>query len=605
MYFADFETTTEAISKDKSWVWLWGVKGANTGDIMHWGIDIAEFFETLKNEKMSVVYFHNLGFDGNYIYKWLLANGYDFKNSDEELDDNEWNWICDERGVLYSITLNYKGFTVRFLDSWKVLMASVEKLGSAIGLEKLEIDYHKFGGYKSKADVDKEAIKYLERDIDVVIKTFSKVIKIYDKKITRASMAYEDFVKWYNDENGSGRQFAMDFGGWVWNYREKQKEFMNVLSKDEWMYINKSYQGGYVNWNEEYTNKELWTPEGVSYDVNSLYPSVMLNNKIPYGRMLYSKPFDGDYASLVTVMIQHAKIKNDDWPPIIRQHGGKYSEAKYLKEVTYTEYTYWEDELEFIKSKYDMQYVEIKRVYFKTKYVFKTWLEEKKGLKINAKDPVERDFHKGIYNSNYGKFAQNIFMGQRIIVRDGNHVEKDKWGNKLLVDIEGNVVRHLASNAVRYGANGEFKHDSSFTESENRKHIAVASKVTSDARLVLFKAMFENIDIWLYSDTDSCYFTEEPKNIWIHDSEFGAWKKEHNFNKFKVLRAKCYMLEDIHGKIIRKISGLSDVGKAKVTWDNFYIGSVIEGGKRGAKNVDGGKLIINTDFKLGEDAFKA
>lgn len=617
MYFADFETTTDKYSKNYSEVWLWGVKGAMHGDKLHYGIDMASFFDTLIEEKMTTVYFHNLSFDGNYIYKWLIKQKFKFINMMDEkygkykLQDGEWEWICDERGNIYTLMVNYKGTTIKFLDSWKVLMASVEKLGESIGLEKLDLDYDAYGGFKTKEEVPPEAIEYLERDIDVVINTITKAFGIYNKKMTRASMAYEDFIAYYNDQSELGRQFAIDFGGWVWDYRAKEKVWNNVLTKEQWRFVNKSYQGGYTYWNQTITNKEVDVKNGVSYDVNSLYPAVMMNYQMVYGKMLYTKPMSGDYVALKTILIQSATIKDKSHPPLIRKHGGKYSEAKYLQSVKYTEYTWWEEEFEFIKKYYDIDYIEIKTVYFRTKWVFREWLEEKKELKTNAKDPVERDFHKGIYNSCYGKFAQNIKMGSRVIVEDGRHVEEIDGVRHLVNSESGEVIRKLASNAIRYGDRGQYMHEPFFKEVDQIKHVGVASYITMKARMILFKAMMDNVDIWLYSDTDSCYYSEEPKNIEIHESKFGAWKAEHKFDKFKVLRAKCYMLHSTaywkNGKwhddddIVKKISGLSKKGKDKVNFDNFFLGSIIKEGKRGSKNVDGGKLIINTDFKLGKE----
>lgn len=615
MFFMDFETTTSKISTDYSRVWLWGIKGALKGDKLSWGITMEDFFETIKREDIKEGYFHNLKFDGNYIFKWMLKNGIKFRNIDEnneKLPENHFEWINDDKGNLYIMHINYKGHVFRLMDSWKVLMASVEDLGESIGLEKLDIDYHAYNVYERKEDVPKEAIRYLERDIDVVIETFTKAIGLYNKKITRASMAYEDFREYYNNTNESQRQFSIDFGGKVWDYREKKFVWKNMLTKEEWKTVNKSYQGGYTNWNQNYTNVLLENIDGVSYDVNSLYPSVMMNYKMPYGRPLYSKPLSGEYVTLRRILIQKAKLKDPSTPPFIKKKGGKYREAKYLSEVDYEEYVYWDEEFEFIKKYYDVTYVEIGNpMYFRVKWVFKDWLEEKKELKINATDELERNFHKGIYNSSYGKFAQNIRMGSRIIVEDGNYVKYIKGERYLFNRETRQKVRKLASNVIRYGNFGEYKHEAYFKETDQYKYIPIASYITMKSRMILFDAMYKNLDIWLYSDTDSCYFSGEPKGIDIHESRFGAWKAEHKFNKFKVLRAKAYMLFSTyawkkggwqkHNKIVKKISGLSKSGKEKVNFENFYLGSIIKEGKRGLINVDDGMLIVDKDFTLGEE----
>ena len=619
MFFADFETTTGKLSSKRTQIYLWGVKGPLKGDKLYWGLDMESFFETLKENKMNTIYFHNLSFDGNFIYKWLLdEKDYNFINQDDPkneghiLEPGEFKWTCDERENIYILNVNYQGFIIKFLDSWKVLMSSVEDLGANIGLEKLEIDYDKYGVFKHKKEVPKKLIKYLERDIDVVINTIIKAFGIYEKKITRASMAYNDFQKYYNDNSKTKRQFSIDFGGNMWDYRLRQNVWRNVLTREQWLFINKSFQGGYTNWNQKITNKLIEVKNGVSNDINSLYPSIMMNKKIPYGKPFYNKPLGKNIVALKCILIQNAILKDKSYPPLIKKKAGKYQEAKYLKEVKYEEYTFWQEELEFIKKYYHIDYVEIKTMYFKTKWVFRDWLNEKKELKINAKDPLERDFHKGIYNSTYGKFAQNIKIGSRIFVKDGLKVKKIE-NIKYLVDNNDKVVKKLPKNVLRYGKEGTIKHEPFFHETDRYKHIAVASYITSQARLVLWDAIFKNLDIWLYSDTDSCYFSESPKNIEIHNSKFGAWKPEHKFNKIKVLRAKAYIFNATHAwknnkwvkynKLVKKISGISKEGKAKINFDNFYLGSIIKDGKRNVKNVKGGKIIYTSDFKLGKEHF--
>lgn len=104
-------------------------------------------------------------------------------------------------------------------------MASVKDLGKSLGKPKLDMDYDLYSEFKRKEDVPKIALEYLERDIDVVIEAFTKVTEIYDKKLTRASMAYSNFMEFYGD-----RQFARDFGGMVKNFRSGEREWRNVLT---------------------------------------------------------------------------------------------------------------------------------------------------------------------------------------------------------------------------------------------------------------------------------------------------------------------------------------------------------------------------------------
>ena len=67
--------------------------------------------------------------------------------------------------------------------------------------------------------------------------------------------------------------------------------------------------------------------------------------------------------------------------------------------------------------------------------------------------------------------------------------------------------------------------------------------VTSYARRNLIKAIDDNMERFIYCDTDSVYLLgwEEPK-LQIHDTEFGKWAMEGKFVKGKFIRSKCYII---------------------------------------------------------------
>lgn len=607
MYFADFETTTIEIDPNKSWVWLWGIKGAMDGDKLVYGTDIEEFLDHCVENKKTTVLFHNLGWDFNYIYKFLLdKKNFRFRDMNdmvhgEVLRNNEFTWLCDNTGSVYSAEVKWKGSWIQFKDSWKVLMASVEGLGKVLGKVKLsdKFDYHHY--HDDKEDLCKEDIEYLERDIDIVRECFVRVSNLVKPKLTRAGMAYEHFRNFYGERN-----FANDFGGHVWSYKENSIIYENILKKDEWELVQRSYQGGYTYWNQKYTDKVV-VGDGWSVDVNSLYPAVMMNNMFPYGEMYYTEPKDHPSVSLVIVSIFKAKKKEDYYPALIKDKS-KSIDAKYLDEIEMEERVYWEDEFEYIKKYYDIEYVITGRRYFKTKFIFDEWLETVQDYKINAKEKADRDFWKGIYNSLYGKFGQNKSIGRRVIYEDGLKMVIND-GEKELIDIETGEVKGKLSNKIRYGPEKTMRHNAEYEETDNLKYIPIASYTTWLARKTLWDGIFANLDIWIYSDTDSCYFMGEPKDIEIHESKFGAWKFEHRFKKFKVLRAKCYMFDATwewdggwveKNETVKKISGISKEGKEEVNWDNFYLGSIIENGKRGTVNVDGGKFVIDSNYKIGK-----
>lgn len=580
-YVADTETTTKKVNAEKSWVWLWGIKGCESTDELVWDLSLVSFLEFVKENKCRVIFFHNLSFDGNYVFKWLLNNGYyfvDTMDNDNEIGRNEWGWLCNEQGNIYAMEINYEGHRFKLLDSYKVLMSSVGDLGESINLNKLKMDYDTY--YTTRNEVPKKVINYLERDIDVVLETFKKAISVVDRKMTRASMAYNHFMEYYGKV-----QFAKDFGGKLFNFTTKKFEWKNVLTQEQWEMVHKSYNGGYVNFRKDIVNKKLSGLDGHYVDVNSLFPSVMESNRFPYGKMWDYPPPNSTYCELWVIHIKYAKKKNPRAPSLFKEKK-KSIDAKYLSELKNDERIMWKQEFEFILQHYDIDYKIYAKKYFKTKFIFNKWIGEMKKYKIEADEKVTRDFWKGIQNSLYGKFGQKMIIGSRIIVPN----------------------KSKKKSVARYGKNGEFTHKTKFTLIEELKYIPIASYTTMLGRLELFNAIFDNLSYWLYSDTDSCSFTKKPVGIRIHPSDYGAWDEEYRFTSFKVLRAKCYMMFATHkskngvlepyNKVVKKISGLSDEGKEKVNWDNFHLGGIIIDGKQSSKNVIGGKHIIDSDFKF-------
>ena len=65
---ADFETTSlKNLEKDGCVrVWLWSLVGVEENEHFY-GLTIEDFFKTIKKNKCSRIFFHNLKFDGRFI----------------------------------------------------------------------------------------------------------------------------------------------------------------------------------------------------------------------------------------------------------------------------------------------------------------------------------------------------------------------------------------------------------------------------------------------------------------------------------------------------------------------------------------------------------
>ena len=92
--------------------------------------------------------------------------------------------------------------------------------------------------------------------------------------------------------------------------------------------IRKSYRGGITKVNEKYKDKDFY--DVISFDVNSLYPSVMYDNQTPIGMGKIYKTIDEcikdrRYAYIVEVLVKNAEVKKGYHAFIGEDSGFTYS----------------------------------------------------------------------------------------------------------------------------------------------------------------------------------------------------------------------------------------------------------------------------------------
>ena len=239
------------------------------------------------------VYIHNLAnFDGIFLIKILTKLGYC-----KPIIHND---------KIISITFYWKDYVIHFRDSKQLLIASLAKLGISFGVETLKtvfpytfvnednldyvgevpeikffdnISYDGYNTYSSNFNnkvwsIKDETIKYCNIDyitlFQIILKFNELIFKMFNLNIhkypTLSSLAFAIF-----------RSNFMEAG--------IIPQISGQIEKD----IRLSYTGGAC---------DMYIPEGVSlfaYDVNSLYPSVMLNSLMPIGNPTY---FEGNIRAI-------------------------------------------------------------------------------------------------------------------------------------------------------------------------------------------------------------------------------------------------------------------------------------------------------------------
>lgn len=562
--YADFETSTQLVG-DKVNVYLWGLVSEDDS-IRDYGIDLDSFFHRISLlQEEPIIYFHNISWDGSFIIHYLIDKGYKFyEKVNRDSQSNSFTWIADYNTNIYKIVVKTKYGIITFVDSIKLLLSSVSRLGDALKLPKLEIDYHNYTKFNSKNEVPQNLIDYLFRDIDIV-KTFMKEMynKVDKVKLTIAGTMYNEFQKFYGSNN-----FIRDFGS--------PNSKKSPLTRELWEKIKLSYNGGFTAISPRYVECDIQNIKGHSYDWNSMYPSIMKDYKMPYGTPTKFKVRDDDL-ELYEIRIFKA-IKTDNFIPAMLPNGsqGVFS-GKYLEECSDMTIFIWKEEWYEIIKGYEIDYLIVDRLYFRTKFVFKEFIENIMEEKVNATNSCDRFIAKIKQNSLYGKFGENLERVSKVLKFNPDNTIKGK----------------------RYGEKQQWVEFKVSSETKSISYIPIASYITSMARTLLFRAIHKNRDRFIYCDTDSLYLTDEGVGLELDDKKYGFLKLEHRFNRFKALKPKCYMLYDTDlSKIVVKVAGLPEQAQQTLTFETFYRGYELKDTKLQKVHHIGGLILENISYTL-------
>ena len=550
VYTFDFETnnSVQAIESGYTYVWLWDICAVST--FKHkFGLSMDSFMRTLTDlsKKDNIVaYSHNLKFDGSFVLDYLLNNDYVW---DEELKASKtFTCVIDTRLVFYSITFNTGYNTVELRDSLKKIPSSVEDIAKAWKLPILKgsIDY-RLDRPKGYIPSDEE-LAYINNDTEIVARVLRDLYKDGMNCLTASADALKSFKK--------------SIGGLdMFNLIYPQ------LSLEVDDFIRQAYTGGVCMVAPKYKGVELH--DVYCYDVNSMYPSVMLQQQLPYGVPVYYKgKYEEDKA--YPLFIQHLKVcmkvKDGKYPSVMRRVMFRVNN-EYIEDtgvdmielyLSTPDYNLMLDQYDI----YDIEYIDGYK--FKgSNSIFKKYITTNYELKCNNTGAIKQ-LAKLRLNSLYGNFASNPRRSTIQPYIDENGVVKFSVLNHYLVD---------------------------------PIYTAVSVFTTAYAHVKLFDAIEHNHDIFVYCDTDSIHTVGKAKDIPIDEQLIGAWKEEKYYYDFKALAQKCYM--GIGEKTYIKVAGAPKKVKEQISYDEFDFGRTYSG-KLAPKRVKGGTVLMDTTFTFKE-----
>ena len=555
-FVGDFETTVYEGQKHTE-VWASAIVELNSEDVKIFK-SIDETFEYLSVMKDNViVYYHNLKFDGSFWLSYLLVDR-NFKQAynktgerindvewqqEKEMKNNTFKYSISDKGQFYTIIIKVNNKFIEIRDSLKLLPFSVKKIGKSFETKHKKLDMEYTGFRYSGCEITLEEQEYIKNDVLVVKEALEIMYNEGHNKLTIGSCCLEEYKKLIGKDD-----YTMYFPNLT--EIELDKDTYGSFNAEE--YIRKSYRGGWCYVVKGKENKIY--ENGVTADVNSLYPSVMSSesgNRYPVGKPYFWKGNYIDEEALKTNRYFFIRIKTRFYIkknklPFIQVKGNLLYNGRemletsdiydaetdtYCKEIldfngnlvsTRVELTLTMTDYYLLKEHYDLVDFEIlDGVWFYTEIgIFDRYIEKYKKIKT-VSTGAKRELAKLFLNNLYGKMATSTDSSFKVA-----YVKEDKSIGFLPV---------LAND-------------------KKPVYIPIGSAITSYARNFTIRTAQKNyygVDKrgFIYADTDSIHCdldVSELKDVPVHDSAFCHWKLEALWDKGIFVRAKTYIEHVTH-----------------------------------------------------------
>lgn len=561
-YACDFETTIYK-NQDKTEVWAAAFCeiGTDSEEVTVLG-SIDAFIEHLIKQKQNVrCYFHNLRFDGAFIISYLITKlnykqAFEYNETDEidgrfiadkDMDKNTFKYVISSLGQWYTITIKTRyNRMIEIRDSLKLLPFSLDQIAKSFGTKhkKLAMAYE---GYRyANCPISEKELSYIKNDALVLKEGLEIMFNEKHNKLTIGSCCLSEF------KSGFIKEDYHTFFPNLYNIEIDEKYGSNTAGD----YIKKSYKGGWCYLVKGKENKIY--KNGITADVNSLYPSMMSSesgNYFPVGEShfwtgnfipeeAYSKEYNGEkYPRYFFIRIKTRFYIKPNMLPFIQvknsflfrqneclETSDAFIDGEYRKtwlnpdgsindgrrELTLTMTDYY-----LFLEHYNVEDFEIiDGCWFHAEIgLFDTYMEKYKQMKLNNKG-AKRELAKLFLNNLYGKMASST-------------------------DSSFKYIRIKDDGSIGYT-----------TIKANEKtpgYIPIGSAITSYARNFTIRTAQKNFygaekPGFIYADTDSIHCDlpkEELKGLTIHDKNFCCWKIESEWEEGYFSRQKTYIEKTI------------------------------------------------------------
>lgn len=552
----DIETTSFMIGDDKAacmYEWTLGINNAvvagrtweefmNTMDLL------SETLQLDKNKRI-IIYVHNLAFEFQFFRKYF-----------------KWEKVfaLKDRKPVQCIT----DTGIEFRCSYILSNCSLAALGEQLRkypVKKMVGDLDYTLPRHSKTPLTEKEWGYCENDVRVVMSYIAEQMELQGN-ITKLPLTNTGYVRRYckdacyydskNHSKGSKKYF---------DYRKLMMSL--TLDPDEYEQLKRGFQGGFTHANAFYSGK---TMENVSsFDFTSSYPAVMLSEKFPMSKgevvqiesmeqftkniNYYCCLFDIEFTDLESItLVEHPlSISRCYFSEGVQEDNGRVVSAKSVAT------TITEKDFQIFRKFYKWSAMRIgtfrryKKAYLPKNFILSILklYEDKTTLKGVKGREEDYQRSKGMINSCYGMCVTDICRDEITY--------SDDW-DRQPPNIE-KAIEHENNSRSRF------------------LFFAWGVWITAYARYNLFTGIYEFGNDYIYSDTDSVkvlnkdkhmkyiesynqsitdklkacmdfyhipFEKTRPKTIKGIEKPIGVWDYEGDYDKFKTLGAKRYMVQE-------------------------------------------------------------
>ena len=455
------------------------------------------------------------------------------------MSNNTFKYMISDNGMFYMITIKHNGHYIMIRDSYKLLPFSVDRIAKSFKTEHQKLDMVYEGVRYSGCYISQEERDYIRNDVLIIKEALEIMYRQGHKKLTIGACCLSEYRQ----------TMKYDWEFMFPNLKEFKIDKDIYGSDNADSYIRKAYKGGWCYVNPKYQSKII--NNGVTLDVNSLYPSVMSdpNNYYPVGLPTFwtgERPPEtygynkeslkiADTYYFIRIKVKF-KIKKGYLPFIQVKNSYLYAKNEALTTSNYidkdgNEHEYLLDDngnkipclitltltktdYELFLKHYDVEYMTIlDGCYFhqESTWIFSSYINKYKKIKTESTGAI-RELAKLFLNNLYGKLSTADNSSFKVAYLDEE------------------------TQAVKF-----------FTVPQHDKkvvYIPSGSAVTSYARRFTIEAAQKNYERFIYADTDSihCKGTiDDVVGVTLHDTEFNCWKHESTWDIGYFARQKTYI----------------------------------------------------------------